>query len=302
VKLWLCMLAITAAGGDRLSLGDMDLWKSIGTAEWHLEDGVINGGQDGDPKRAGRLVSRAKFADFEMELEFRIDEHGKYNSGVYIRKGYQVNIGRGAAGEYVGLYSDRWLDTGDEKDTIRKPNAWNHLRIRAVGPRIQVWLNRQQIVDYTEADPSPAQLGGNVIALQTYGAEGHAGWVKFRDLWITDLSDTLQVSKAIGKHTLARPEAGWPESVHLRLYLKGLEALNVAVGDQRLELSVLSHGNHRQLQSIRRAGKETALPADSPLRASITRLDDFFDVRIPQAVYASNPDAIELSWIDFYRR
>jgi hypothetical protein len=296
-RIWMLLfMAVVAGAGERQSLMDMALWKPAGTAEWRLQDGSIHGGQDGDPKRAGRLVSRAKYADFELELEFLIDEHGKYNSGVYIRQGYQVNIGRGVAGEYVGLYSDRWLDTGDEDDGIRKPKAWNHLRIQAVGLRIRVWLNQQLIVDYKEA----TQIA-NAISLQTYGAEGHAGWVKFRNVWITDLSDVIQIERAIGKQTLTRPETGWPASLGLRLYLRGLEGLNVDTGDQRLELSVLSHSGRRQLQSIRKAGHEHPLPAESPLRATITLHEQFFDVRVPQALYVGNPDSIELSWIDFYR-
>jgi hypothetical protein len=130
-----------------------------------------------------------------LELEFLIDEHGKYNSGVLLRnglgerkqRGYQVNIGRGAAKEYVGLHMKEWLDKGDESDTIRKPNAWNKLRIRAIGAHIEVWLNGTKIVDYTDPDPKPEHVAEGVIALQTYGAEGHAGWVKFRELKITEL-------------------------------------------------------------------------------------------------------------------
>ncbi len=172
---------------------ELSRWEAKGTAQWRAEKGLIVGGQDGDPKRSGLLKTRQHFSDFDFEMEFLRDEHGKYNSGVYIRdtgkgKRYQVNIGRGVAGEYVGLYRDAWLDKGDEKDEIRKPREWNHLRIRAVGPKIEVWLNRQQIVDYTEPHPTPENLAAGALSLQTYGAEGHAGWVKFRKLRVRDLS------------------------------------------------------------------------------------------------------------------
>ena len=94
-----------------------------------VKDGIIVGGQEGDPKRAGLLSTKEKFKDFELELEFMIDEHGKYNSGVYLRNnlntpgrtGYQVNIGRPQAQEFVGLYTDHWLAKGDENDAIRYP-------------------------------------------------------------------------------------------------------------------------------------------------------------------------------------
>ncbi len=184
---------------EKIALFDgksLDGWQSVGSARWRVEDGVIVGGQDGDPKKSGILMTRKSYKDFELELEFMIDEHGKYNSGVYLRhgpgqgrqRGYQVNIGRGAAEEYVGLHYKEWLDKGDEKDEIRKPLEWNHLRIRAVGARIRVWLNGQAIVDYTDSEPHPDHVAAGVIGLQTYGAEGHAGWVKFRKLAITDLS------------------------------------------------------------------------------------------------------------------
>jgi hypothetical protein len=122
-----------------------------------------------------------------------IDEHGKYNSGVYLRNqpgsrgrtGYQVNIGRGAVGEFCGgIYTDHWLAKGDEADTIRKVLAWNSLHIVARGPHITVELNGVKVSDYDDPSPDPRWLQPGVIALQTYGAEGHSGWVKFRDVKI----------------------------------------------------------------------------------------------------------------------
>ena len=109
--------------------------------------GRVEGRGRRDPRQAvrrrgarGLLATNDKFSDFELELEFMIDEHGKYNSGVYLRNdtgtagrtGYQVNIGRGAAEEYcAGVYTDHWLAKGDEKDTIRKPSEWNTMHIVA---------------------------------------------------------------------------------------------------------------------------------------------------------------------------
>lgn len=166
-------------------------WTSIGTAKWSFQNGTLSGGQGGDPKRSGLLLSKAKFKDFDLSLEFKIDEHGKYNSGIYLRydpkkKGdrLQVNIGRGVADEPVGLYLDNWLDKGDASDAHRIPNEWNALRIKALGPHIQVWLNGQSIVDYQDPERLARHLETGHLAFQTYGAEGHAGWVKFRKMTI----------------------------------------------------------------------------------------------------------------------
>ena len=196
VFLLISSLSGIAGAIDLFDGKSLDDWESVGSAKWRVEDGVIVGGQDGDPKRSGILMTKKLFKDFELELEFKIDEHGKYNSGVYLRhgpgegrqRGYQVNIGRGAAEEYVGLHYKTWLDKGDEHDTIRKKLQWNHLRIRAVGAHIEVWLNGKAIVDYTDPAPAPEHLDAGVIAFQTYGAEGHDGWVNFRNITLTDLA------------------------------------------------------------------------------------------------------------------
>jgi hypothetical protein len=175
---------------------DLSAWTTVGNAAWRVEHGVIVGGQDGDARKSGLLMTKEHFKDFELELEFMIDEHGKYNSGVYLRQepgrggrsGYQVNIGRGQAQEYTaGIFTDKWLAKGDENDTIRKPLDWNRLRILADGGHIVVHLNGQKVSDYTDPAPNPRFLKTGVIAFQTYGAEGHAGWVKFRSIRVREI-------------------------------------------------------------------------------------------------------------------
>ena len=53
-----------------------------------------------------------------------------------------------------------------------------------VGSKIKAWLNDESIVDYTNPTPHPDLARAGTIALQTYGAEGHAGWVKFKNFRI----------------------------------------------------------------------------------------------------------------------
>ena len=177
---------------------DLEGWKTVGSAVWKVEDGVLSGGQDGDPKKSGVIHTVAEYQDFELTLDFMIDEHGKYNSGVYLRNapgragrsGYQVNIGRGEAGEFcAGVYTNKWLAKGDEKDAIRKKLDWNALRILIKGAHIEVDLNGTRVSTVDDAEPDPKFLPKGVIALQTYGAEGHAGWIKFRNLRIREIKD-----------------------------------------------------------------------------------------------------------------
>jgi hypothetical protein len=194
-----CFTLLAQEAGDwRVLFNGTDLegWETRGNAKWRVEDSAIAGGQDGDPKKSGLLVTKDQFRDFEIELEFMIDEHGKYNSGVYLRNdpaspgrtGYQVNIGRGAAEEYCGgIFTDRWLAKGDEKDEIRRKLDWNKLRITAKGAHIVVELNGVKVSDFTDPKPPEKFLQKGVVAFQTYGAEGHAGWVKFRGIRIREL-------------------------------------------------------------------------------------------------------------------
>src|SRR5438874_1540147 len=64
---------------------DLTGWTVVGNAVWRVEDGVIVGTQDGDASRSGLLNTADQFRDFEITLDFFLDEHGKYNSGVYLR-------------------------------------------------------------------------------------------------------------------------------------------------------------------------------------------------------------------------
>ena len=69
-------------------------------AGWKMEDGIIVGGQAGPCQKGGSLVSLERFKDFELELDFMLAEQPAapdgsctnctYNSGVYLRTGYQV--------------------------------------------------------------------------------------------------------------------------------------------------------------------------------------------------------------------
>ena len=194
LALLMVLLFPLAAGGKQIDLlkGDgLAQWEAFGKAEWKVIDGVLEGGQDGNPKRSGVLATKDVFLDFDLTFEYLIDEHSKYNSGVYFRRGktkddrkgpsYQLNLGRGKAGEFVGLFLDRWLDKGDEEDRIRKPMEWNQVRLLVVGSKIKAWLNEELIVEYVAPDPRSDLARAGTIALQTYGAEGHAGWVKFRE-------------------------------------------------------------------------------------------------------------------------
>jgi hypothetical protein len=190
---------------------------------WKVENGVLIGGQGG---RSGGLVSDEQFKDFDLELDFMLAEHGTkcsaelvgpnqdnaseektclYNSGISFRTGYQVNIGRREAGEFIGIVVHRkapgairgnvlWLDKGDEKfPGLRKKEDWNHLQISAKGPHLTVSLNGKKICDVMDTPTDPAEdkwkeAGPINIQWPPPGESGgFEGFVKFKNIRIRDL-------------------------------------------------------------------------------------------------------------------
>lgn len=193
-------------------------------AAWKVEDGVLVGGQGSG---RGSLLSTDQFKDFELSLDFMLAEHGTgcsadlvgpeqanastersclYNSGVNFRTGYQVNIGRREAGEFIGIVVHRkapgairgnvlWLDKGDEKfPNLRKKHDWNQLTIMARGSRLTVTLNGTTICDVVDDPTDPAEAKWKEqgpIGLQWPSATesgGFPGYIKFRNIRIRRLS------------------------------------------------------------------------------------------------------------------
>jgi hypothetical protein len=193
----------------------------VAASSWRVENGVLVGGEGGG--RSGGLVSDEQFKDFELELDVMLAEHGTqcsaervgpeqtndsvdktclYNSGISFRTGYQVNIGRREAGEFIGVVVHRkapgairgnvlWLATGDDKfPNLRKKEDWNHLQIAAKGPHITVALNGTQICDIMDDPTDPVEAkwkeaGPINIQWPPAGESGgFAGYVKYKNMRI----------------------------------------------------------------------------------------------------------------------
>jgi hypothetical protein len=153
----------------------LDGWTVLGDANWELADGAVSA-NDG----SGFLVSEESYGDFELTLEFWVDEPA--NSGVFVRCSDPENIG--AANSYeVNIYdtrADQTYSTGGivnvaaPTSVINTGGQWNSYEITAQGSRLVVILNGTQVVDATHD-----QFVRGPIALQ-YGA----GTVRFRNVQI----------------------------------------------------------------------------------------------------------------------
>jgi Domain of Unknown Function (DUF1080) len=175
-------LASGQAAGGWVTLFDgknLDHWNHIGDANWRLEDGVVVA-----DKGSGFLVSKEAYTDFQLRVEFWVDENA--NSGIFIRCTNPDKVGTDSAYE-VNIYDKRpdpTYGTGAIVNVAKvepMPKAggkWNVYEITAKGPQFTVILNGQKTVDGAQ----DSKFASGRIALQ-YGA----GVVKFRKVEIKPL-------------------------------------------------------------------------------------------------------------------
>jgi HEAT repeat protein len=164
---------------------------------WHLRDQLIVGGSlQGNPRNEFLATTRS-YTNFYLHLEYKlVGTEGFINSGVQFRSvrvtnppnemnGYQADIGAGHSGcLYDESRRNKFLARCSD-DTIKrleKAGDWNRYELRCEGTRMQIWLNGEKTVDYTEPDPAIPQNG--LIGLQIHG--GNKAEVSFRNISIQE--------------------------------------------------------------------------------------------------------------------
>ena len=176
-------------------------WEGDTVNTWRIEDGCLTAGSlDKKQPRNEFLSTKAGYGDFELKFKCKLQgdpASGFVNSGVQIRSeripnhyemiGYQADIGDP---KYWGaLYDEsrrkKMLAEPDmaKVEPVLKRNDWNDFTVRCQGPRIQIWVNGVQTVDFTEEDKSIPLTGK--IAVQIHGNGNTQVW--FKDLVLTEV-------------------------------------------------------------------------------------------------------------------
>lgn len=188
-------------------------WKNYGAASdaairgWAIEDGTLAFTRDASfamlvarhlnpfARPALDLMTKARFADFELALEWKISPGG--NSGIfYLVPDEQDRLGWTRAPEMQVLDDSSHPDgqkdrrrAGDLYDVFassqrraRPVGEWNQVRIRVEGPRIEHWLNGVKVVDVERASPvwARAVASSKHAGVEGY-AEARAGHILFQD-------------------------------------------------------------------------------------------------------------------------
>jgi hypothetical protein len=174
-------------------------WEGDTQTTWRIEEGAIVGGSlDKTVPRNEFLCTQETLKDFELRLKYKlVGTEGFVNGGVQIRSkrvpnhhemvGYQADLGAGFDGAlYDESRRNKMLAQPKKEllDSLLKKEDWNDYRIRCEGPRIQLWLNGTQTVDYTEKDPAIPLEG--IIGLQIHG--NCKAVVRFKEITLEKLA------------------------------------------------------------------------------------------------------------------
>ncbi len=108
-------------------------------------------------------------------------------------------------------------------------------------------------------------------------------------------------ASGIGSAVIHRPVSGWPKSdIVLRLQLKGLEELRVTFEGIDWITSVSSTDKKSRV-SVKKNGKETQITDANDQYWADVQAKVVYEVKLPKALFADNPESITVNWIDFYR-
>lgn len=200
--LLLSLTALAAAAPAPIFDGkSFDGWEGDTAKTWRIVDGAFVGGSLTEKVlRNEFLATKKKYLNFDLTLKFKLTgTEGFVNSGVQFRsvridkpanemRGYQADIGEP---EWWGcLYDESRRNKVIAKSDMSKvgpvikKSDWNEYRVRCEGPRVQLWINGVQTVDYTETDPEIAKQDGH-IAVQIHG--GAKAEASFKDIQIEEL-------------------------------------------------------------------------------------------------------------------
>lgn len=212
--------SFAADGSSWISLFDgksLDGWKAAeNPASFSVKDGVIvAAGERAHLFYVGHESAPAAFEDFEFSAEVLAKPNA--NSGIFIltewqdsnwpAAGFEVQVNNSTkplhnyleykkTGSLYGVRNIYKAMAGD--------NEWFTLRVLVQKPRVQIWVNEVQTIDYTEpALPLPSNAPKlNRIERGTFALQAHdpGSVVHFRNLRVKRLTRAPQDAAALPKY------------------------------------------------------------------------------------------------------
>ena len=183
----------------------LDGWRKLteysgNSGKWEVIDGTL-AGQQYPPGEGGYLATEKSYTDFELYAEVKADY--PIDSGIFLRAqpdmlSYQITVDNRPDGEIGALYSHRgggFLEHRPDGKHLWKENTFNTIKIRIIGqpPHIQAWINKEEILDYTDTRVEEGYRvpGSGWIVIQVHEGQssGAEKKVYFRKLLIKEIKE-----------------------------------------------------------------------------------------------------------------
>ena len=129
-----------------------------GNAKFSVVDGAIVGTTAKHYVKNSFLLSKKQYKNFDLSFEVKLPD-GRLNSGIQIRSVYDPNKQKGRvhgaqveistngnAGFIYGEAVGGWISKKKPHSHF-KTNKWNKYRIKAIGKKVQTWINDKKIED-----------------------------------------------------------------------------------------------------------------------------------------------------------
>lgn len=195
---------------------DLCGWTSVGKDTppaygWEIKDGILKVNKQGE-KRGGDIITRDKYSDFDLKVDFCITKgansgikyfFSKYPNGGWLGLEYQIlddenhpdaKLGRSGNRLMGGLYD--MLPTSSKK--VNPTGEWNQARIIAKGHKVTHYLNGKKILTfdryskkyidswklskYKKTEPMFGDVEDGYILLQDHGDVVYFRNIKIRKL------------------------------------------------------------------------------------------------------------------------
>jgi hypothetical protein len=190
---------------------DLFQWKSAndgGDAKWTVHDGVVT-----VDKKAGDIVTKQEFGDFQLHVEWQVPENitgksqARGNSGIFLQDKYEIQVLDNYNNEtYVnGFVGSIYKQSPPLVNPIRKPGEWNVYDIIYTAPTFTkdgkyrtnptvtvifngvIVQNHTRIIGTTEyvGFPKVVPHGNGPVRLQAHGDPSEP--ISYRNIWIREL-------------------------------------------------------------------------------------------------------------------
>ena len=188
--------ATSAEAGEWVSVfngTDLTGWELDGADVWKVEDGVLVARGTGD---GSTIWHEGDFENYEVSVTYKLEGENA-DSGVFLGgTEYQVQTGisgsrkidltgciyYGGPGEGKGTYIGEYPEP---EKKVRKDD-WNDMVIRVEGQRVRVTLNGEEVLDFTESEPTRKFEPGGKIGVQLHA--NRVMNVHFREIRLRTLS------------------------------------------------------------------------------------------------------------------